>query len=104
MRRIIFAAAVATPIAAHAEVRDIPWYMAHPTVLYRTIEVCHEFRRLRRHGGLPQCRGGGGRPVGEARGPACRAAGHTERPGLLGQQPDIAERRDDRVRSAVARR
>lgn len=42
MRRIIFAAAVATPIAAHAEVRDIPWYMAHPTVLYRTIEVCHE--------------------------------------------------------------
>ena len=42
MRRIIFAAALATPIVAHAEVRDIAWYMAHPTVLYPTIEVCHE--------------------------------------------------------------
>jgi hypothetical protein len=42
MHRIILAAALAVPIAAYAEVRDIPWYMAHPTILYRTIEVCHE--------------------------------------------------------------
>jgi hypothetical protein len=42
MREIMFAGVLAFPVAAHAEERTIPWYMAHPNVLYPTIQVCHE--------------------------------------------------------------
>ena len=42
MRRIILAGVLAMPISAHAEMRNIPWYEAHPGVLYPTLQVCHE--------------------------------------------------------------
>jgi hypothetical protein len=38
---IFFAMAVPVAVNARVPVRTIPWYMAHPAILYPTIEVCH---------------------------------------------------------------
>jgi hypothetical protein len=45
VRGILLANLLIVSLTAHAEERTIPWYMAHPNILYPTIQVCHESAR-----------------------------------------------------------